>query len=365
MIRILHVLGGLNRGGAETMIMNIYRKVDREQIQFDFIIHTDEHQDYTDEILLMGGKIYSFPRFTFKNLTKIKKNWDTFFKNHLEYKIIHSHIRSYASVFLPIARKNGVKSIVHSHNTSNGKGIKSLVKMYLQLSIRKKADYFFGCSIDSGRWLFGDKIVESDRFFVINNAIDLSKFDYDEDCVDKLKKQFGFSTNDIILIHVGRFHPQKNHEFLIDIFNDLHKKDYRYKLLLVGDGDLRREIENKVLAYKLKDYVILAGIREDVNQLLMMSDCFIFPSKWEGLPVTVIEAQAAGLKCLIADNITEEVRVSNLITYLPINNGTQLWVDKVLNMSYEKIDVRKDIISSGFDVNSTAKWLVDFYKKII
>ena len=364
MIRILHVLGGLNRGGAETMIMNLYRKMDRNIIQFDFIIHTSEHQDYTDEILNMGGKIYCFPKYNLKTAFSIKKKWDSFFTEHPEYKILHSHIRSYASVFLPIAKRHNMQTIIHSHNTSNGKGIAALAKKYLQRSLRKKADYFFGCSTESGKWLFGNKIVASDKFFIINNAIDTNCFTYDKEKIESIKESFGLK-DEVVLSHVGRFHPQKNHEFLIDILNDLIKTNDNYRLLLIGDGDLKETIVKKVEDLNIKKYVIFTGIRSDVNQLLMMSDCFVFPSKWEGLPVSVIEAQAAGLQCLLADNITKEVKISDLVTYIPIDKGTQPWIDKIQNTDFHKKDVKSDIISAGFDVNETAKWLTKFYKDII
>ena len=164
MIRVLHVLGGLNRGGAETMVINLYRAIDKTKVQFDFIIHTDKQQDYLDEVKALGARVFCFPRFTGKNLTTVLKNWDSFFCKHPEYKILHSHVRSYASLYIPIAKKYGIKTIVHSHSTSNGNNIFSKIKNILQYPLRYQSDFLFACSQNSGEWLFGKKFARSENF---------------------------------------------------------------------------------------------------------------------------------------------------------------------------------------------------------
>ena len=180
MIRILHVLGGLERGGAESMVMNLYRAIDRTQVQFDFIIHSEKHQAYYDEVVALGGKIYSFPAFNGKNIFIIRKKWKKFFEVHPEYKILHSHVRSYASIYLPIAHKAKVKTIIHSHNTSEGCGIASIAKRMLQYPLRFQADFFFACSLKAGVWLFGNKIVQSDKFYLLQNAVNTGKYAFSE-----------------------------------------------------------------------------------------------------------------------------------------------------------------------------------------
>ena len=365
MIRVLHVLGGLNRGGAESMVMNLYRNIDRSKIQFDFIIHTENHQDYTDEIASLGGKIYHFPRFKGYNVSTLKRCWNTFFIEHPEYKILHSHVRSYASLYIPIAKKHGLKTIIHSHSTSNGKGFSSLVKRVMQSSLKRKADYLFACSKESGRWLYGDKAIQGDNYRMIPNAVDTEKFAYNPSVREEMRHSLGIADHITVYGHVGRLHPAKNHPFLLDIFHALHEKDPNTLLLIVGDGELRSEIEQKIQTLGIADCVKLLGSRGDVAELMQAMDIFLFPSRWEGLPVTVVEAQASGLPCYLSDTVTRDVNTSPLVSYLPITNGTTAWVDTILTSDNSRRDVIADIQSAGFDVTESAKTLTEFYEEII
>jgi glycosyltransferase involved in cell wall biosynthesis len=363
-IRILHVLGGLERGGAETMVMNLYRAIDRTQIQFDFIIHTEEHQAYYSEICDLGGKIYSFPKYNGKNYFAVKKNWNSFFVNHPEYKILHSHIRSYASLYIPVAKKHGVKTIIHSHSTSNGKGFLSIVKRFMQYPLRNQADFFMGCSKEAGEWLFGKKVVKSDRYFMLQNAIDVEAYRFNDVIREKYRSELGLK-DELTFIHVGRFHPAKNHEFLLTVFAEIHKRNDNTKLILVGDGDLRPEIERQISDLQLGSSVILTGSRSDVPKLLQAADCFLFPSRWEGLPVTVVEAQASGMPCLISNRITKDVNVSPLVKYLSIDNGADIWVNSLDEIDYSRQDAIELIKNARFDISSTAIWLQNFYQGLM
>ena len=365
MIRILHVLGGLNRGGAESMVMNLYRNVNREEIQFDFIIHTEAHQDYTDEILAMGGKIYSFPRFRGYNIITMKRYWNAFFTEHPEYKILHSHVRSYASLYIPIAKAHGLTTIIHSHSTSNGKGFASLVKRVLQSSLKKKADYLFACSEESGRWLYGDKAIQGENYRMIPNAVDTEKFAFNPSVRTEMRKVLGIAEGTVVYGHVGRLHPAKNHPFLLDTFHRIHEKQPNSLLLIVGDGELRSEIEEKIGALGIADAVKMLGSRGDVAELMQAMDIFLFPSRWEGLPVTVVEAQAAGLPCYLSDTITRDVDTSPLVTYLPITGGEDIWVDTVLTRPNLRQDVKESIKARGFDIKEAAKNLSDFYTGVL
>ena len=224
MIRILHVLGALNRGGAETMVMNLYREMDRTKVQFDFIIHTTEHCDYTDEIIALGGRIYSIPKYKGLNHFQYCNGWADFFRKHPEYKVLHSHVRSTASIYIPIAKKHGLKTIIHSHSTSNGKGLPALVKNTMQFPLRYMADYFFACSTEAGKWLFGSKIVKSKKFKLLKNAIKLNDYTYSESKRTKIRNEFNLGNEDFIVGTCGRLTPQKNPSFIIDIISDLHKQ---------------------------------------------------------------------------------------------------------------------------------------------
>lgn len=363
MIRVLHVLGGLNRGGAETMVMNLYRAIDRTRIQFDFIVHNEKKQAYTDEILSLGGKIFHFPAFNGLNYFKMKKLWKRFFKEHSDYKILHSHVRSYASLYLPIAKKAGLKTVIHSHSTSNGKGLDSVVKRIMQLPLRWQADYFFGCSKEAGAWLFGDNIVNSPKYRILQNAIDTEEYCFNPEIRKEYRKKLGLG-NKKTFIHVGRFHPAKNHPFLLNVFAQIHKLDPNTILLIAGDGELRSEIEKQIASLNLQKDVVLLGSRSDVPNLLQSADVFVFPSIWEGLPVTVVEAQAAGLPCFVSANVTKEVNITELVKYLPIDSGIDCWVNSINQISIEKKDVIDQIKNAGFDIRYTADELANFYQEL-
>lgn len=364
MIRVLHVLGGLDRGGAESMVMNLYRTIDRKQIQFDFITHTNRCQAYTEEIENLGGKIYYFPAFNGLNYFKMKRLWKFFFKNHPEYKILHSHVRSYASLYLPIARRAGIKTIIHSHNTSSGRGLKALVKFLMQRGLRKNVDYYFACSDVAGKWLFGEKITKQTNYFLLKNAIDVKKYAYSELSRKKIRDELNLNGK-FVIGHIGRFHPQKNHTFLIDIFAEIHKKNLDSVLVLVGIGELMNSVKEKVAKLNLSDSVIFTGVRADVNDLLSAFDTFLFPSLFEGLPVTLVEAQAAGIPCFVSDTVTSEIAISELVRFLPINQGTKPWVDAIENFLPIKRDVSEQISLAGYNIQVTSVSLTIFYQKML
>lgn len=365
MIRILHMIGSLNIGGSQAMIMNLYRNIDREKVQFDFILDHPEQLYFEEEVNKLGGKIYFMPTFNGKNISQVKREWNSFFDEHSEYKILHSHVRSYASIYLPIAKKHGLKTIIHSHSTSNGSGIKSYIKWLMQLPLRYQADYFFGCSKEAGEWLFGKKIVNSDKYHMLQNAIDTKKYAFNESIRKQYRNEIGVGEHTLVFMHVGRLHEAKNHQFLLEVFSKYYSRHADSVLVLVGDGDLRKDIENKIYNLNINESVIMLGARNDVPNLLQAADCFLFPSKWEGLPVTVVEAQAAGLPCLVSDTVTRDVNVSDLVKNLPIDHGIDCWVNAIKNMNYTKKDVTEDIVKAGFDIQSSAEWMEIFYRGLV
>lgn len=365
MIRVLQVLGGLNRGGAETMVMNLYRALNHQEIQFDFIIHSQTQNDYREEIENLGGRVFVFPSFKIYNVIQYRNKWKKFLQEHPEYKILHSHVRSYASVFFPIAKKYGLKTIVHSHSTSNGSGLKSKVKNLLQKPLVRQSDYLFACSGISGKWLFGDKGIKQDNYYLVKNSIDVGKYRFNLNIRESYRKKLSIE-NKIVFGHVGRLSEPKNHKFLLKVFSEIVKKEKNAVLVIVGDGELRESIQKRIGELYLQDNVYLLGSRNDVANILQAMDVFLFPSLWEGLPVTVVEAQAAGLPCIISDTITEEVKLSSNVIYLPINEGTKVWTETALNMVDRRFPEDADlVVKAGFDVQTTAKWLTDFYRGLI
>lgn len=361
-IRVLQMTASLYHGGSQNMIVNLYKAIDRNKIQFDFIIDHPDMLDLKPVVEELGAKVYVMPTFKGTNLKEVKKAWNNFFKEHPEYKIIHSHSRSYAPIYLEIAKEHGLKTIIHSHNTSNGSGLKSAIKNVLQKRVRNVADYFIGCSLDAGKWLFGEKIVNSDRFFVLNNAINVDKFVFNKEIRDKYRKELDLEKNKIF-IQVGEFNEQKNHEFTIELFKKINEKEPNSKLLLVGTGENFNSIKELISNNNLENNIILLGRRDDVNNLLMTSDVYLMPSRFEGLSLAAIEAQASGIKCVFSDQISKDVEITKTCTFLPLDIET--WLNYLLNLTITRLDTKHDIIENGFDVNATAKWLCDFYERIV
>lgn len=363
-IRVLHVLGALDRGGAETMVMNLYRNIDRSKIQFDFIIHTEEKCDYTDEIIDLGGKIYSMKKFRGYNLFSYYRQFSIFFKTHNEYKIVHGHMRSTASIYLSIANKNDCISIAHSHNISSGNGIVALIKNVLQYPIRYIANYFFSCSLEAGKWLFGEKVIQSKNFYIIKNGIDIKRFLFNENIRQNKRKELGI-TDQFVIGNVARFHEQKNHEFLIDLFKEYLEVNLNSLLILVGEGALRESIKIKVNNLGLQEKVIFLDSREDINELMQAFDVFVFPSKYEGLGIVAIEAQCSSLPVLCSNNIPKEVKISNNITFLSIQDVNE-WVLSLehINNKNRYIENKELLLNSGYNIGEIANKIEIFYLNI-
>ncbi len=358
-IHVLHVLGRLDRGGAETMVMNLYRAIDRSIIQFDFLVHTDKACDYDEEIRRLGGQIYRAPRYNIINHLAYCRWLDTFFKSHPEYHIVHGHQYNTASIYLQRAKKHGRVTIAHGHSTSGGKSAAALGKRLFQLRLPYVADYLLACSVQSGEWLYrGIR-----PFDVIPNAIHSKLYCFSEETRTKVRKLFGIKEEEIVIGHVGRFCAVKNHGMLIDIFHCLHKACPNSRLLLVGDGELRESVEKKASLLSLRDNVIFAGVRADVNEVLQAMDVFVYPSLYEGLPVTLIEAQASGLPCLISDNITTQVDITNQIYRMPVQKTPESWAEKALSLlpPAQRKDMSAQIKKAGFDIGDLASRMTQFY----
>jgi len=363
MIRVLHVLGSLNRGGAETMIMNLYRNIDRSKIQFDFVIHTPEECDYVAEILSLGGKVYTLPRYTGKNHFHYRKAWKSFLQQHPQYKIIHGHMRSTASIYLNIAKQRGLFTIAHSHSISSGNGVAAKVKNLIQLPIRYIADYFISCSSDAGEWLFGRKVVQQNNHTVLKNAIEIDSFVYDEETRMRLRSELNV-TDKLVIGHVGRFHPSKNHELLIRVFKEIQDANQEVVLILFGRGELEEAVRDQVKKLGIEDRVMFMGVKSDVQDWLQIMDVFVFPSIFEGLGISVIEAQASGLPCVISDRIPKEAIITHTTKAISLDKPAAEWASEVLNSLQANVDRKQGndaVKEAGYDVKVTAKWTESFY----
>lgn len=357
-IRVLHVVTYMGRGGLETMLMNYYRKIDRKKIQFDFLVHRDFEADYDEEIRQLGGRIYRMNR-----LNPVSRDYlnqlNTFFKDHPEYRIVHSHLDCMAGIPLKYAKKNGVPvRIAHAHSSNQTKDKKYLLKLLYKRIIPKYATDFYACSEAAGKWMFGSR-----EFLILNNAIDSQKYSYNPEKARRVRDALKISKNMLVVGHVGRFHPPKNHEMIVKIFSEVLKRVSDAKLLLVGDGYLQHTVRDQVAALGIQDHVIFTGVRSDVCDLMQAMDIFLFPSLYEGLPVSIIEAQAAGLPCIISDKVPLECKKTDLVQQLNLTESFGTWADTVIFAAQQnkRRDTAEEIKKAGFDVSENARQLEAFY----
>ena len=363
-IRVLHVIGIMNRGGAENMIMNLYRGIDRTKIQFDFVEHTSDHAAFDDEILSMGGHIYYCPRYNGKNHFSYIRWWKNFFQDHAkEYPIIHGHIGSTAAIYLSIAKKYGLYTIAHSHSAGAG----SVIFRCFSYPTRFVADHFFACSYDAGTSRYGNKVGQNPQLCqTLNNAIDTDKFIFNADIRKDYREQLKIHPDTLVVGHTGRFVDAKNHSFLLDVFAVVHKHKPDSVLLLVGDGELRPQIEDKIQQLHLEDAVIFTGVRNNVYDYYQVMDVFVMPSLYEGFPVTLVEAQAAGLPCLISDTIPDEVTLTDLIHFASLKSSPEIWAESIDRLSVcPRKNMGQEIRNKGYDIHSTASQLQRFYENVV
>lgn len=355
-VRVLHVINGMGSGGAESFIMNIYRNIDREKIQFDFLVRSSKEKFYFEEINKLGGKIYIMPPFP-KNFIRNYRETKLFLKTHKKYKIIHVHGNALIYIIpLIIAHKLNIPCrIMHSHNTNTRRKIYKPIHYLNKMIINSLITDSFACSQEAGEWMFNHN-----DFKVIKNGIDVEKFLYSEICREEIRKELNIEQN-FVVGHVGRFLNAKNHVFLVDVFNDICKRKDNAILILVGTGPLETEIKRKIKNLNLADKVIFIGERSDVNKLMCAFDTFVFPSIFEGLGIAVVEAQASGLPCIISDTIPREVAITGLVKFLSITRSSQVWSDEILSCESQRNNMYNEMTKSGFNVKQLSEKLQEFY----
>ncbi len=354
-VRILCVFGKLDCGGAETMCMNLYRKINKDRVQFDFVKHSAEKGSYEDEIKELGGRIFEAPRFSPLNIFSYENWWRNHLKAHPEHKVIHGHFFTISKIYFKVAKKMGRVTVGHCHSAKPRQGLKASLRRLVYKDTENYCDFCLACSEQSGRFFFPHREVT-----VIKNGIDVEKFSFNEEMRSKVRKQFGIEQNFIIGV-VGRINEVKNPFETLEIFKAVLKKEPNARLLWVGTGLLEKKVKEKAKANKIFDKIIFTGVRQDVNLLLQAMDCYLMPSVLEGLPVALIEAQAASLKCFCSNVITTEADVTGLCSFLPLGNR-ELWAEEILS---SKSHIRKNesnkIVASGFDVSANAAWFEKFY----
>lgn len=339
MIKVLQVLGTTKLGGAESRTMDIYRHMNRDEIQFDFLITEGNSGLFTSEIESLGGHVYTLPKYRIYNHVQYKNAVKKFFAQHSEYAAVHGHMTSTASIYLPIAKKAGISlTIAHARSAGVDSGIKGFITNRLRSSLPKKCDKMFACSDLAACAVYGDENYKNGSVKVMPNAIEILKFSPDDITREEIRTKY--NVNDKFVIgHVGRFHEAKNHDFLIKAFVKFLEKREDAVLMLLGDGPLRTQMESLVEELdaknvcegkiSVKDKVIFAGNQSPIAPYYMAFDYFWFPSLYEGMPGTVVEAQASGLLCMVSDTVTRMSKVTELVEFESLKCDECMWADRI------------------------------------
>ncbi len=363
MLRILHSVSNMDRGGIETMLMNYYRNIDRTKIQFDFISNKTKPGDYDDEIKSLGGRIFLAPGLKPSDYPKYIKFIKNILSENPEIKILHAHNEGMAFYPLSSAKKCGLDvRIAHAHNTKIIKDYKWPLKIVCKAMLPHTANYYWSCGTDAGIYYFGKK-KWAEKGKILHNAISLTSFKFDACIRESLRAEYGLSDK-LVIGHVGRFNKQKNHLRLIDIFYEISLKRSDAVLLLIGEGELENDVKNKAVKYGLEDKVMFLGLRNDVNKFYQAMDVFVMPSVFEGLPVVGIEAQAAGLECVYSDKITKEALILPASERVSLKKSNSEWADIILKHNTSDIDREqafKIACNSGYDICTEAKKLEQIY----
>jgi len=361
-IRVLQVFGKMNRAGAETFIMNVYRNIDKSKIQFDFLVYSNEIGDYDHEIQQLGGKIYRLPPLKIQTLYKFKKSLNLFFQNNPHYSIIHSHLDTLSSFYLKAAKKAGIPvRIAHSHTSNIPLELKAVFRIYSKQFINFYATHKFACSKNAYKWLFREDFIKSESNQIVNNGIEIKKFLYKIDLRTKIRKDLNLEDKFVIGC-VGKFTKTKNHKFLLEIFKDIQKKEPNSILVLIGTGALKKSIQEKAKNLGVDENILFLGSRNDVNELLQALDVLVLPSLYEGFPVTLVEAQAASLPCVVSNVITNEVELTDLIKFVGLDDPVGKWSKEILNVRNKKrSNKEREIIEKGFDIKNVARCLETFF----
>ncbi|GIM28751.1 putative glycosyltransferase EpsF [Clostridium polyendosporum] len=370
--RILQITGGMNTGGAETMIMHLYRTIDKSKVQFDFISFTDAKCHYDDEIKALGGRIFYVPSPKKTNLFKFIVDLYRVIKQYGPYHAVHAHTLFNSGLALLAARLAGIKlRICHSHNTLGDYGhilIRKIYFAFMRVLIKLNSNKNVSCTKAAGKFLFGKRSIRKQMFTVLPNAIDLTPYKYiDLNAVRSMRKKLGINEDTLVIGHVGKFGEQKNHIFLVRLAEYLRDKEVDFKLILIGQGDLKKQIEAMIEEKQLNEHVKFLGVQTNIPLYMRMFDVFVLPSLYEGLGIVLIEAQAAGTPCVISDTIPKECDMGlGLINMLSLNAKLDSWLNAILNSSKTKrissSITTGVILKNGYNLDTTVKTLIDIYQ---
>lgn len=365
-MRVLHIVSNLSiKSGIMSVIMNYYKHIDTHDTKFDFLFFDNKEFEYKEEIEKIGGKVYKVNRS--RNPLKLFMQINKFVKDNINnYQVIHIHEVYLISALIGIKNKsNNLKIISHAHATKFSENrLKAIRNKIMSIPNTFIPDYLLACSEDAGMAIFGRKF--KDIGHIMNNAIDISKFHPDYEIREKLRNELKIK-NKYVIGHVGNFNISKNHEFLINIFNELQNNKKDTVLILVGDGELRESILEKCKKLKIDDKVIYLGVRNDVYKIMNTLDCFVLPSIYEGLGIVLIEAQATGIPCVFSDVVPKEANIiKENNTTISLKSDLKVWTKAIIDSQNKKIEnPKKRIQEAGYDINIEAKEMQEFYRKIV
>ena len=362
-INVLHVVGRMDRGGTEALIMSLLRKVDRTKLQYDIVEQTEDICSHDQEIQALGSVIYRCPAISLLGLGAYRKWWRRFLTEHDEYQIVHGHSRGSAPIYLREARRAGRITIAHCHNNSFGKGLKGVIRKIWQTPLRNLADINLACSRDAGISQYG----RNNPFIVINNGIEPEKFAFDQDKRTVMRAKLSFDGR-FVVGNVARFVEQKNHTFLLEIFRELLSMEPKAVLLLIGSGPLEEKMRLKAKEMHIDDAVIFSGEHSNIADYYQAMDVFVLPSLFEGLGIVNIEAQCAGLPCFVSDNVAPEAKITDLLAFLSLTDGPEKWALEIIKGWKESGERRarvEDVQEKGFDINRTAQQLQELYLSVL
>ena len=360
-------MGKMHAGGKKNLVMEYYRHIDRNKIQFDFLCDIDSNSVPKEEIEALGGQVYMIPPYQniFANMAEMKK----IFRDN-KYPIVHGY-NSTMNLFAMLAGKQCCIPVRINESISMGHkdDRKNLLKKVLKPFSTCFATHYMSNGEACGRWQFGDKLFDAGKVTVFKTVIDTEKHKFDQELREKCRKQYGLDDN-IVIGHIGRFTAQKNTLFIIDIFNEIAKKEPKAKFLLIGHGELENQMMDRVKQYHLENKVLNLGKREDIHQFYNAMDCFLLPSLYEGLPVVGVEAECCGLPMFFSTEIPRESSpCDDLGVFIKLNEGPEVWAEKIISKTKAKIDNRTDhseqVKKAGFDSEEEARKLTEFYEEIV
>lgn len=367
-VKILHVVGGMNVGGTETMLMNLYRKLNTN-VQFDFISYYDKDAYYDDEIKRLGGQVIRIDSPNKIGMIKSIKNLCEVIKENGPYNAVHAHTLFNCGVAMIAARLSGIKVRV-SHAHTNLDNTKNIIRKIYIWCMRRTINLFstdcIACSESAGKYLFGENITSSKKYKLLPNYVDYKKY---LNCSDtkSVRQELGIKDDDIVVGHIGRFVEAKNHKFLLEVVSEMIILNNKVKLILAGDGELRKDMECYAEELGIKENVYFLGIRKDIDKILNNLDIFIFPSIYEGLGLVMIEAQSAGIPCLVSEAIQKEADLDiGLVKQINLNDKKELWIKEAFELIENKNKNKKQILSAiknkGYDLDNIINKLLEIYK---